>query len=67
MKFSRNTSGNILAHKPLRKTDKLTTSFRQAEQRAAEGVEAFVIMLRTLAADCEFGSIFDDESRLREF
>ena len=46
-------------------TDKMTVNFRQAKQRAGEGIEAFVIRLRTLAADCEFDKNFDNEVKLQ--
>ena len=45
-------------------TDKLILTFRQTKQRAGECIEAFVIRLRTLAADCEFGTSFDQEIKL---
>jgi len=46
-------------------TDKLIIAFRQAKQRVGEGIDAFVIRLRTMAADCEFGSSFDNEIKLQ--
>jgi len=46
-------------------TDKLILTFRQTKQRAGECIEAFVIRLRTLAADCEFGNRFDQEIKLQ--
>jgi hypothetical protein len=46
-------------------TDKMTVNLRQAKQRAGEGIEAFVIRLRTLAADCEFDKNFDNEVKLQ--
>jgi hypothetical protein len=46
-------------------TNKLILTFRQTKQRAGEGVEAYVIRLRTLAADCDFDRNFDNEVKLQ--
>ena len=45
-------------------TDRLIIAFRQARQRDGEGVEAFMIRLKNMAADCGFEKP-DDELRLQ--
>ena len=44
--------------------DKIILAFRRVQQRQGEGIEHFVVRLRTLVTDCEFDKP-DDEIRLQ--